>query len=377
MIADGCPWPLNLPPEEERIDGAEYTEEEVFNMTRWPIPFYEDSDGWPFSHLDFYPLAKSVWPMAHLKPVLSLLMFLNWGYSLLMGRIRYSSRTLLFVADHLNAEIVDQIENGGDLSIIRYKEGLLKELGEVIKQWQHEPVPIELYNILDRVSREFDRASGLTDLVYGQSGTQIRSATEAQARQAATNVRPEAMADCVEEWQTSVARKEAMMLRWRMVPEAVSSLVGETAQSPGGVGVIGDLWGRFCHVPLDYRNPDTIERVVREFEVTIAAGSARKPNLERDQVNLDQAGQTLIPVFDRQYQQTGDPTGFNAYMRKWATSRQMDATDLMLPDRRAETAAAQQAAMQPQMQQAIDPMTGQPIDPSMQQVPQEPAMMPA
>lgn len=334
VLCEGCEWPLNVPPEEVRADGARYTPQEVQDRVRWPVPFYEDSDGWPCSLLDFYPVAKQAWPMAHLKMSLPLLMFLNWSYSMLMGRIYHTSRTLIFYAEHLAEEVKNAVENGGDLSMIPFTEGLINDINKVIQQWQHAPVPIDLWTIIEKAGHEFEKSSGLSELLYGMGGgTQIRSATEAQVRGNASQGLVSAMADTVEDWQSQIARKECLMSRWKVPGQVVSSFLGDD-------GLIGSLWDQFVATPLDYANPESLTRPTREFEVTIAAGSARKPDLAKDQQDWDQMVQTMAPIAQQEYLQSGDPTILNAVLQGWAQSKQQELP--AFPDKTAQYAAMQQ-----------------------------------
>ncbi|HLU31241.1 MAG TPA: hypothetical protein VK088_05735, partial [Acidimicrobiia bacterium] len=347
---------LNLPPEDKRADGGMYSEAEVWERTRWPVPFYEDSDGWPCSLLDFHPVAKCVWPMAHFKPALGEMMAANWIYSFLLGRLHFTSRTLIFYADHLGEEIKAALESGKDLELIPYQEALVKEIDKLVQQFQHAPVPMDLWRILAELNILIDKRTGLSETLYGMTDTQPRSATESQVRQSASNIRPASMADTVEDWQTKVARAEAFMSRLKVPGNVVSAYMGETG--PMGKGLFGELWDRFVYLPLDYTQPQNTARAALEFEYTIAAGSSRKPNLERDQVNMDQAMQTMLPMAETERQMTGDPTMTNWLLSQWAKSRQIEAP--LFPDRTAEIAMQQQMAAEQAAQMPVDE-TGQPM----------------
>lgn len=352
VLCEDCPWPLNIPPEEMRADGEQYSEREVWERTRWPVPFYEDSDGWPFTPLCFQPVSKCLWPMAHFKPALGEMMALNWIYSFLMGRVHFTSRVLLFYAEHVSDEVRKALESGKDLELIPYQEALINDVNKVVQQFEHKASHIDLWKLASELNVLIDKRTGLSEIMYGMVAQQMRSATEAQVRQNATNVRPAAMADAVDDFATKIARKESLMSQWKVDGRTVSAFMGEF-NGMDGMGTFGQLWQQFCYVPLNYLDPMSLMRPPLEYEVTIAAGSARKPDIAKDQTDMDQASQMFVPIFDREYQMTGDPTLLNSFMQKWADSRQMDLP--MMPDRTAQIAAQQQAAMQQQApQQPVD-----------------------
>lgn len=358
VLCEGCPFPLNVPPETLRADGGSYTEEEVFERTRWPAPFYEKNDGWPFSELDFHPMVKNGgWPMAHFKPAMAEMMAANWIYSFLLGRIHWTSRVLLFYADHINQDIRDAVENGRDLEMVPYQEALVKDINQVIQQFEHKEVQQDLWRILSELNTLIDKRTGLTDLIYGMTGTQMRSAAEAEIREGLTNIRPAAMAATARDWQTDIAVKQGMLSRWKNPGRIVSHYLGEQEG-----GVFGSLWDQFVHVPLDYLNPESIRRVVSEFEYEVVADTMKRPSVERDRENLSQIAQTMVPLYHQEYMQTGDPSMMNSFIEKMNESFQM--TTPLLPDRRAEVMAMQQQ-QQPvdEFGNPIDPNAGMPVDP--------------
>lgn len=326
IVAEGIPYPLNLPPDVQNADlDIPGNEDDLNRRVKWPVPFYADG-GWPVSELFFHPIPGEVWPMAHLRPAMGEMVFLDWAFSWLAGRTQLTSRTFVAIADHVDEHIKDRIKSGADLEVLEFKALLQKKLSEVIEFVQFPEVNPDMWNLIDRVSLMFDKRTGLTDLLYGMAGKQMRSASEAQVREQATNVRPDDMADSVEDWEGVKAKKEAMMLRWNNTSADVAPIFRE---QPTGEGPFSMLWDALVSSPLNYDDPQSIERVVREYEYTITAGSVRKPNLERDQANLDQMAQIFLPVFVQERQMTGNAQQLNAFMGKWGELHQMPVDELM------------------------------------------------
>ena len=350
-VCEGCDYLLNMP--DSIMDAPVEQEgvlEDVQRRVSWPVPFYRDGE-WPVTVLDFHPIPGCPWPQAHMKPGLGELRFLNWAMSFLASRIRITSRVFIAIAEHAAEEIRDDIENGGDLTILPLKANINKDINEIIQFLKHPEVNQDIWKIIESVMILFDKRVGLTDLVYGLSGKQMRSAQEAAVKEERTSVRPDDMAERVESWQTSAARKEAQMLRGMCGPDAVAPVFGEMivqpppqpapmpgmppVQPPPQYGILTRMWMEMVYLPFEAGDPaasdQNIDRVFREFEYRIEAGSIRKPNVDRDQANMDQAMQVIFTPLLQQYQMTGDPTQVNAFLTDWAKTRQLDASAYLFP----------------------------------------------
>ena len=333
VVAEGIRYPLNLPPELMELD-VEIPENlmAVQSAVQWPVPFYFDSggNGWPVTELDFHPIPRSAWPQAHMKSGLGELKFLNWCFSFLASHIHSTSRLFLGYDEHLDEKVKEAIDSGDDLTMIPVNSNLNRKLTESVQFLTMPNINSDIWTIIAHVMELFDKRTGLTELVYGMSGRQYRSATEAQVKNEQINIRPDDMAERVESWQSHVSSKEALMLRWFCPPESIAPVFGETFSAEQmQVGPNTLLWAQLVYVPLDYTNPSTVDRVVREFDYRIEAGSIRKPNRERDQANMDQAMQTLFAPMLQHYQMTGDPTQLNAFVKEWAKTRDLDAQPFM------------------------------------------------
>lgn len=330
-VAEGIDYPLNLPP---ALMEADVTQPGIMELVKkqvsWAVPFYKDQE-WPVTELDFHLIPGSPWPQAHMKPALGELRFLNWAMSFLAGRIRVTSRVFIGIVEHLAEDLRTEVESGGDLTILPIKTQMNKTIQECIQFLQHPEVNKDIWAIINAVMELFDKRVGLTELVYGISGKQMRSAQEASVKEERTSVRPDDMAERVEHWQTRIARKEAQMLRLYCGPDAAAPWFGEKYDPSGNqFGIMTHLWAQHVYLPAD-QSPENIERVFREYEYRIEAGSARKPNMERDQANMDQAMQVLFNPLYQHYQMSGDPTQLNAFITDWAKCRQLDASPYLFP----------------------------------------------
>ena len=160
----------------------------------------------------------------------------------------------------------------------------------------------------------FDKRVGLTELTYGLTRNQFRSAAEAQVKAEQISVRPDDMANVLEDALSLVSRKEALAARWLLQPDDVAPVVG-----PLGAMV----WGQQVQ-------QQSIDQIAREYEYRIEAGSARKPNKSGRVEQMQMALQTLGPVLQPIAMQ-GMTGPMNALLSAWAESLDIDAKQFLLP----------------------------------------------
>lgn len=309
-VAPNVPYPLNAPSARMRA-GA--TDAEVRQMFQWDIPFWAD-DKWPCTFLDFYPHPNRPWPIPPLAPGLGELKFLNVMLSHLCNRIWSSSRDFIAVMESAVSDYRKYLENGSDLSIIPVQE-IQGDINKVIKFLQQPQVNFDVWRIIDAVSEIFDRRVGLSDLMYGLNpGAASRTATDADIKRQSISVRPDHMGKKVEQWMAAASGLEAFSTRWFVTGEDVRPLMGQTGQA---------LWEQLVMA-------SDVESVVRQMEYTIAAGSVRRPNNERDTANLQQAMQYFFPTLAEYAGVTGNVGPINNFITKYGESAQMDVSGMLL-----------------------------------------------
>ena len=331
VVAEKVPYPLNLnndlilelltKPEDEPETDDEAPDqpepesperEELFMRAQWPIPFWADGD-WPITMLGFRFVPGSIWPGPCLKPALGYLKFLNWTMSFMANRIRHSCRTVIGVMKSAEEEIKQRLLSGKDFEILEVPSMNAPD-GDVNKFahfFQIPDVPGEVWKIVDWVSHEFDKASGLTELMYAAPGG-MRSAAEANVKQASLQIRPDDMASKVEDWASSVARKEAIALHW--LDEAdVAYVLGQRCSA---------LWEEFVRA-LPF------ESIFREYNYRVEAGSTRKPNKDTQKQQITQLGQAYQPFINTSLQQ-GNVGPANAFMSEMAAAFDFDPKPFLL-----------------------------------------------
>jgi hypothetical protein len=105
-----------------------------------------------------------------------------------------------------------------------------------------------------------------------------------------------------------------MAARWLLTPQDVEAIVG-----PIGAAA----WGQ--HV-----SPLEPIQVAREYDYRIESGSARKPNKATRQEQMQAALQNLGPVLSNLIG-AGVVEPFNALIKDWAESLDLDATPYLVP----------------------------------------------
>lgn len=305
IIAEGVPFPLNLPP--DITNDTSQTRETIFARTNWPTPYWE-TGGWPVRVLDFHKVAKSAWPSQHLKAGMGELKFLNWVTSFIMGKLRTTLRDVITCPKGLGENIKEAILHGGDLELIEL-EAQSPDVSKLIQVLKFDPINTDAWNMIDRVEQMFDKRVGLTELMYGSSGaTQIRSAQEAEVRNQNMSVRPDDMSKQVEAWMADVAAAEAIALRWHIKGQDVSPIIGPVAAMGWDQYVATQDLTAACH-QLEYR---------------IEAGSTKRPNKTTQVQQINQGFQALSPILMQYGTQTGDIAPMNNLLADYAKSIELD-----------------------------------------------------
>lgn len=321
VVAEGVEFPLNIPPEalKEQAD-EDGLPQSLRARASWPIPFWAaDAQGWPFSMWAPNPKPNSLWPLSYIKPGIGELRFLQWAFSFLMQRVAISCETIIGVSKAADYDIKQQIlapsENG--FKIIEISEALGKSVNEIVSVFQSPNVTQELPSLIASVSEQFDKRVGLTELVYGQTRSALRSASEAQVKSDSMQIRPDDLANSVEDFMSEVARKEAIAARWLLQPADVAPILG-----PLGA----EAWA----LHLTTTDGDPTGEIGREFSYRIEAGSAKKPNRNLKIENMNAAMQTLGPML-QQIAAAGNPGPLNALLSSWAEANDLDVQPYLLP----------------------------------------------
>lgn len=308
VLTDNCDFILNLPPTMVQSGDVQA----MMQATQWPTPFWAD-DAWPFTPMIFHSRPRKVWPMSHLKPGMGELKFINWVYSFMTTKIKTSCRDLIAIKKSLSEEIKNAVLHGTDYTLIEIEEqyGTITEAVQFLK---HPDFNGDIFKVLQAVEEQFERRVGLNELMYGGSPHQMRSASEAQLKSEQLHIRPDDMANKVEDTMSDIARKEALGARWHLQPDDLVPILGQVATY---------YWQQLVIAS----NPSEL---LHQLEYRIEAGSAKKPNKDRDAQNMQQAMQNLFPFLSGHANATGDVGPLNALIADWAKSIDLDASKYLI-----------------------------------------------
>jgi hypothetical protein len=286
---------------------------------QWPVPYWADdySDGgWPISRLWFHDKPGQIWPISMCKSCIGELRFVNWCMSFLADGVAAGSKIYVAVAKEAASQIKDQLMNGtGPFSIIELEKILQKPINEIIQFLQAPSFNVDIWRMVAEVNETIDKRLGLTELVYGLSSKQMRSAAEAQYRQQNINVRPDDMASQVEDWLSRIATREIQAMRWACSYDDVLPVLGEMG----------------AHVFETQILTTDVEAITRDFSYRVQAGTARKPNKDTRIAQLNDLAQVLLPTI-QPLAQYGVVRPLNAFISDMADAMEMDAAPYMLND---------------------------------------------
>jgi hypothetical protein len=299
VIAEHVDHPLNLQPKLVETWG----DEEIKQAVQWPTPFWYMPNGWPVRPIIFHEKPGCVWPQSHIAPALGELRFLNWAYSFVATKIKTTCRDMIAVMKSAGEDIEKQLRHGADWSMIQIESSMgVQSIGQMVQFLSHPPFNSSIWDVVEAVTRSFEKRTGLMDLLYGQQDTQDRSATGTSAKLGNLSLRPSDMRECFEQQQSDLSRMEALCARWHLQPQDVAPIVGP-------VGAL--LWQQLIMA-------SDIQATVTQLEYRIEAGSTARPNKEWRQESMSTALQTMLPILNGVAQQTGNVGPINALLKDWA-----------------------------------------------------------
>jgi hypothetical protein len=308
-VAEGVEYPLNA--SKEFVESEQTFDEDIKKAFDWPLPFYADNR-WPCQFLEFYREPGNPYPVAPLKPGLGELTFLNILISSMCNICWNNSRQVWAVLESARDYVDNAMKGAAEHVVIPLKD-IHARIDQVIQKFDMGELPNDLWKIAEAILDEFNKRVGLNELLYGLNAEGVsRSAADAQIKRENTSVRPDYMAKQVDSFMREVARSERLTAYFAGVSgKDVSSLLGPIGSA---------IWDQF----VTQGDPET---VLFEMDVTIEAGSARKPNKDRDMANVQQLAPALMPIFAK-VMESGQVQPFNAFLDKIGHAMDEDVTRL-------------------------------------------------
>ncbi len=206
----------------------------------WPIPFWRD-DMWPCTHIDLRERPGKLWPSAPMEPALPHLKALNLVYTEYMNRMKIANRRFLIFAQYngqgLDPKEAIKILEGKDMDsiVLKINGDMTADINKYVQQFKLEAGIDELERYVALLSSEIEKSTGLYGILYaGDTGRQIRSATEADLKKQRSHSRIDEMKRQVMNATTIVLRKTLFGARYLQGPQEIAAFFGPQS---------GQLWG--------------------------------------------------------------------------------------------------------------------------------------
>lgn len=310
VVAPGVMYPLNFAPEHiAAMDDAQFKA-----AAAWPAPFWMDGR-WPFTKVAFHDKPGEVWPISHLKPGIGELRFLNWAYSHLADKMQAACTTLVGVVKQAGEEMKDTLLKGASgFKIIELEHITGRKITDLVSFLNAPPFHGDIWTVIAAVEKNLDRRLGTSEILFGMSETQDRSATTSQVKQTNATIRIDDMRSQAEDAMTEASRAEALLCHWTLRPQDVMPILGPQRTQ---------LWMQIVMTA-------PFEQTVREYDYRIEQGSTSKPNQATELQDMNEAVQVWTPVL-MPFAQMGFTQPVNVMMNEWGKARNIDMTPYNLP----------------------------------------------
>ena len=341
----------------------------VLHEGEWEIPYHLDGD-WPCTPLCFIQNPKSIWPISVLESGLGWQRALNWCATAMVAKHKWGSRQIIaFLSSNgvgLSEEQKAMIEQGDDpIAVLDLIASNTSETPDIRRYIQQIKLSDDLgtdMGMLQYLGSEYEKATGLHEILFtGEAPRQIRSSAEAQIRDRNSRARIDDMLACVEEWQTKIARKEALAARILLDDMDMRKIVGaEVAQNWGTVLTPEQMdpmvWAQ--RYMMEGHPPEiaiqmaqevvagalTMEDWAAEIEYTIEAGDSRRQSPEQELELLQDALNQTVPTLMQMPNPMIQANGLDImalYMKK------AGATPELIDQIRGSASILRQMGMQP------------------------------
>ena len=329
-VCEQCESPLNAP--SDSLSDENLTDEAVAEMFEWPIPLWTD-DKWPVSQLDFYQDDNTAWPIAPLSPAMGELTCLNILIACYVEQAYESRQQIVAYMSSAAQEVEAALKSDTSTVYIKLNDSVQRSISEVISFLNRNPLNNNLLEAIQFLMTRFEERTGLSEILYGGQGNRVdRSAEASRNRNDRASIRPDYMAKVVSDWQSAIAEKEKIALRFSVTSDDMSPHLG-----PRGAYA----W----RMLVEMEDP---EIVVRQMKCTISASDIRKPDKARESANMQQLTNQVLPVISQIASTTGNYEQLNAFITSLGESIEQDVSGWLVPPPPDD---GQEQQMQQQMQQ--------------------------
>jgi len=313
-VAKGIEFPLNAHPDRFFGDDAA-TSEDVAAMFEWrysgfgeQFPVWLDNR-WPTSLLSFNKLSKSPWALSPGAPGLGELIVINILSSAYADQAWSDRKSIIGYLKSAAGDVKAALDSENAIETVEINDNVQRSITDCIQYLNKPGRQNNLLEAIEYFSGLFDKRVGLSELMYGESRTQIRVASDIRTRSEATQIRPEKYSKDVAAWMSDATQMELF--------SAIMYVKGITlTHLLGGYGA--SQWDSLISsIP--------IELAMREMRATVEASEVRRPNHERDTANMQALQQYLLPTAQQFAQETGKTQPLQEFLTLAAEAMEMPA----------------------------------------------------
>ena len=315
VVAKGVNFPFNL--HDDVIASGD--DDLIFNAAQWPIPFWRDdgtSADWPVSMLKFREDPNDIYGVSLFKPAIGFIRFCNWAMSFLADKVSQNACDYVACDKHSAKELREQIASqSGPFKILELDldTTMGRKLSEVIAMLDKPGFDTAIWNMVKECFVEIDKITGLSDLLYGQTGRAMRSAEEAGRLGDNAMIRPEEMANRTDDWYAQAALKECQAAQWLLEQDDIEPIMGKYGAA---------FWMQVIRV-------QDFDAIARDYSFKLAAGSARKPNRAGKMQSLTEIGQVIMPTIQA-LALNGSSDQWNWYVRQLGEQLEIDVDEALI-----------------------------------------------
>jgi hypothetical protein len=311
----------------------------------WPIPYWADhgKHSWPFAFIDPAENQDKTWPISMITPALGEQKFLDWGWSFALAGIKKSVRNIGLVGSDVSDKVIAALKSNQS-DVIVPVEGNAEERQNILTQLEMMQVNPSLVAMLREAEILFEKATGLYEILYGQTSRQMRSAAEANVKADFSRLRIDDVIDRVEDWHDEIARKEALGARFIVGPQQMVPIMGEQ---------LAMAW--------DFFKPGDFKEAIAEYDYTVRAGSMRK---RTPQYRAEIAEKALM-IGGQAAMGVGDLELYNKLWLEWLEANGVPNAERFilqaLPPPEAQQGGQEQEPEPPQAPEVQEIVDGQPV----------------
>lgn len=258
----------------------------ILAQKTWELPFHRDGR-WPYELLTFRDKPGCLWPPSILATGLGHIKALNFFYTYFLKRFRFSYRMMLGLAAINGSELTQEdkarlldINEESPIATLSL-DGMndSKKFSDFVQELNLDPRVKDFAEAYQIIERQFEQETGLYEFLhYGSGETQDRTAAATQARSAATKTRIEDMRVRYTDWQSAIARQEAVASRYFLKQQDIVGIFdGETAM----------LWGELAPPEMIQKQQEMISGYQNYVNQSAMVGLPPPPPLPPMPVLID------------------------------------------------------------------------------------------